>query len=357
MVYRLFPGQTLAGLCEELRIENPEYLLDFHNRHCPAAERSEGNLIGGTRFFIPTAEEVAEINRNIRENNESFYDFPADGRFPWNYPGWEGMYHISRTCYFNDDIAGTYEQDIRLDFEGVRHGLYHYLLTASDFRKNGDLSDSKISTLAGMCMENLYPVRMMVTPQGKIHKAALTGSPELLVSGWEAIEQHFEDHYALNYIGTLKKMAEDPDVISGRFSCTLLSSLLFGPFYEMKLEDWTGSPAYRAFYPWIAEAQPVCFELRNTLLPKEHPGDGFIRIRQAGISCDPRSLEDLFIMDPDYSPTVAPDEHSIDCEHYSEYTFSRKDYTLRRIEAVFKNFANGNTGKEVFLLERAADHS
>lgn len=356
-MYRLFPGQTLAGLCEELRIENPQYLLDFHNRHCPLAERCEGNLIAGSRFFIPTAQEVAEINLKIRENNESFYDFPADGIFPWNYPGWEGTYHVSRTVYFNDDITGTYGQEIRLDFEGVKGGLYHFLLTASDFRKNGEPSESKVSTLAGMCMENLYPVRIIVTPQGKIHKAMLTNSPEQLASGWEAIEQHFEDRYALSYIGTLKKMAKDPDVISGRFSHTLLSSFLFGPFYQMKLGDWTASPAYYASYPWIAEAQPVCFELRNTLLPKGHPGDGFIRIRQEGISCDPRSLEELFVTDPEYDPAGAPDKHSIDCEHSSGYTFSRKDHTLQKIEAVFKNFANGNTGKEVFLLERAIDHS
>ncbi|MBD3906473.1 hypothetical protein NAL32_17300 [Chryseobacterium sp. Ch-15] len=356
MTYTVKSGQTLAELCEELHLENPEYLRDFHNKNCPPAECCEGDIILKTRFFIPTAQQVAEINQEIRKNNESFYDFPDDGIFPWTYKLREGTYNISQTTYFNDEIINIYQQKIRLNFEEAKDNCCIFLFTAFDFRKNEETSDSKASTLATMCLESIYPIRMTVNSQGEIQNIELTKKAKQISSELETIKQFFEDDFSSDYIRKMKKIVEDPKEISRKFKNTLLNSFLFGSFYQTKLENWTTSQTYNHFYPWVSDAQPVCFELQNTLCIKENLNDDFLKIRQKGISCDYRSLEDLFLADSEYEKDSSSDENSIDCEHFAEYVFSRKNHSLQRIEATFLNFVNQNIEKEIFLLERAIDN-
>ena len=127
---------------------------------------------------------------------------------------------------------------------------------------------------------------------------------------------------------------------------------MFGSFYQAKLGDWTTSQTYNDFYPWISNAQSICFELQNTLCPKENLDDEFIKIKQKGISCDYRSLEDLFLTDSEYKKDISTSENSIDCEHFADYVFSGENYLLQRIEAAFLNFVTENIEKEIFLLER-----
>ncbi|MCD0478907.1 hypothetical protein LPB90_10590 [Chryseobacterium sp. LC2016-29] len=356
MINLVRPDQTLAELCDELRLENPDYLRDFHNKNCHPTERIEGNNIGGKSILVPTKDQIAEINREVRKNNESFYDFPVNGRFPFVFDLWKGTYQISQTTYLNNEIKNVYEQKIRLDFEMIKNTNYHFQFTAFDFRKNGEASDSKASTLSEMCMETIYPIRITINSQGEIIDAELTKKPKQIASELEKVKEFFEDHFASDYIEKMKKIVEDPKEVSRKFTNTLLNKFLFGSFYQAKLGDWTTSQTYNDFYPWISDTQSICFELQNTLCPKENLDDEFIKIKQKGISCDNRSLEDLFLTDSEYEKDISTSENSIDCEHFAEYLFSRKNYSLQRIEAIFVNFVNENIEKEIFLLERATDN-
>lgn len=47
MINLVNPDQTLAELCDELHIENPDYLRDFLNKNCHPTERIKENSIGG----------------------------------------------------------------------------------------------------------------------------------------------------------------------------------------------------------------------------------------------------------------------------------------------------------------------
>ncbi|MDR2230156.1 MAG: hypothetical protein LBE39_11875 [Flavobacteriaceae bacterium] len=351
MIYNVRPGQTFAEICEEIHLENPDYLRDFHNTNCSLTEHFEGNIINGTRIFIPTAQQIAELNQKIRDNNESFYDFPNNGKFPFAYNLWDGTYHISRTSYLNNKLISTNNQKIRLNLEFIKNDCYYFQLTEYDFKKNGEASESKVSTLAKMCMEVIYPIRLIVNSHGKIQSIELTKKLLQVFSDLEAIKQFTSDIYASDYIEKMKKIIENPKEILRRFGNTLLNTFLFGSFYRIRLEEWTHSQIYHDFYPWIFAANAIHFELQNTLYSKENFDDIFMKIKQKGICSDHRSLKDLFT-DFEHNKNIPLDQNSINCEHFAEYLFNRKDYSLQRIEATFQNFINGNIEKEIFLLEK-----
>lgn len=67
MIYNVKPGQNLAEICDEIHLENPDYLRDFHNKNCP----SQNILRGYYQYdqnFNPTAQQIKEINKNKRQS-------------------------------------------------------------------------------------------------------------------------------------------------------------------------------------------------------------------------------------------------------------------------------------------------
>ncbi|MDV3492907.1 hypothetical protein BAS06_06725 [Elizabethkingia miricola] len=354
MIYNVKPGQNLAEVCDEIHLENPDYLRDFHNKSCPLTEYIEGDIINTARLSIPTAQQIKEINKKIRENHESFYEFPFNGQFPFAFDLWDGIYHITRTEYLNEEIINNYEQKIQLNFEFAKDNCFYFQFNAFGFKKNAEVSDNKISTLAKMCMKVIYPIRLVITSNGKIQNIELTKEPFQIFAELDSIKNFFPDQHSSDYIEKMKDYVKNPKTISEKLKNTLLNTFMFGTFYKTKFENWTSSNVYHDFYPWIFDAQPIRFEFQNTLLSKESLNDEWIRIWQKGISYDNRSLEDLHLKDSEYDKTKIT-ETSIDCEHFAEYIFSREKYSLHKIEARFQCFSNENTEKVNFSLERTTD--
>ncbi|MDV3561489.1 hypothetical protein CMU69_18385 [Elizabethkingia anophelis] len=354
MIYSVKPGQTLADICDEIHLENPDYLRDFHNKNCPLTEYIEGDIVNTTRLSIPSTQQIKEINKKIRDNHESFYDFPANGQFSFTFELWNGIYNITQTVYFNEEIINNYEQKIQLNFEFAKDNCFYFQFDAFDFKKNAEVSDNKISTLAKMCMKAIYPIRLVVASNGKIQNIELTKELSQIFAELDSIKSFFPDQYSSDYIGKMKNSVKNPKTISEKFKNTLLNTFMFGTFYKTKFENWTSSNVYHDFYPWIFDAQPIRLEFQNILLPKEFLDDEWIKIQQKGISSDSRSLEDLHLKDSEYHESKIT-ENSIDCEHFAEYIFSREKYSLHKIEARFQCFSNGNTERMNFSLERTTD--
>ncbi|MDM1553121.1 MULTISPECIES: hypothetical protein [Chryseobacterium] len=352
IIYYVKEGQSLVDLCHEIWLENTEYLRDYHHQNCSLSERFDDDLTPGMKLYIPSSPEILELNKKIRDHNQSFYDFPAKGKFPFDFKLWEGTYQITQTVYSDDIILAKYENKGRLDFEGIKNEYYHFLFSAFDFRKNENTSDSKVDTLAKMCIEIIYPIRYSIDSEGKLMDIVLTKKTEDIVSELDSINNFFPDQYSSDYIEKMKGGIENPEILSQKFRNTLFSFFMFGKFYRTPLGNWTNSNVYYDFCPWIFDILPIRFEFQNTLLPKDTLDDERVRIRQKGTSSDHRSQEDLRMTDTKLNDQAEMTEKSIDCEHFAEYIFNRENWSLYKIEARFECFGYENTEREDFLLER-----
>lgn len=356
IIYYTKSGQSLADLCNEIQLENPEYLKEYHNQNCSLSERFEGDIAYGMKLYIPSSTEILELNKKIRDHNQSFYDFPAKGKFPFDFKLWKGNYQITQTTYSDDTILAKYENKVRLDFEEIKDGYYHFLFSASDFRKDEDVSDSKVDTLAKMCIEIIYPIRYRIDPEGKLIDIVLTKKTEDLISELDSIKNFFPDQYSSDYIEKMKGAVENPEIILQKFKNTLFNSFMFGAFYRVQLEGWVTSNIYYDFYPWIFDAHPIRFEFQNTLLSKDIVDDERVKIQQKGISIDSRNLEGLYFENSRFDKKTEIEKKPIDCEHFAEYLFNREHLSLYTIEAGFRYFGHENTRREDFLLERIPDN-
>lgn len=355
IIYYTQSGQSLADLCSEIQLENPKYLRDYHNRNCSLSERFDGDIVQGMKLYIPSSPEIREINKKIRHDSQSLYDFPANGKFPFDFKLWKGNYQITQTVYSDDTILTKYKNKVKLHFEGIKNRNYHFLFSAFDFRKNEDISDSKVDTLAKMYIEVIYPIRYIIDPDGKLIDIVLTKKTEDIVSELDSIKNFFPDQYSSDYIEKMRDIIESPEITSQKFKNTLFNSFMFGAFYRTQLGNWVTSNVYYDFYPWIFDAQPIRFEFQNTLLSKDIVDDERVKIQQKGSSIDNRNLEDLYITDSKFDEKTDTEKKPIDCEHFAEYLFNRENLSLYKIEARFQYFGHENTRREDFLLERITD--
>ncbi|SDI83863.1 hypothetical protein [Chryseobacterium jejuense] len=356
IIYYTKEGQSLVDLCHEVQLENPEYLRDYHHQNCSLSERFKDDLTPGMKLYIPSSREILEINKKIRDNNQSFYDFPANGRFPFDFKHWEGNYQITQTTYSDDTILAKYENKVRLDLEGTKNRYYHFLFSAFDFKKNEDASDTKVDTLAKMCMETIYPIQYIIDTDGKLIDIVVTKKTEDILSELDSIKNFFPDQYSSDYIQKMKSIVESPEIILQKFKNTLFNSFMFGTFYRTQLGNWVTSNVYYDFCPWIFDAQSIQFEFQNILLSKDIVDDKRVKIQQKGISIDSRNLEYLHFTDSKFDEKTDIGKKPIDCEHLAEYLFNRENLSLYKIEARFQYFGHENTRREDFLLERITDN-
>lgn len=356
IIYYVKEGQSLVDLCHEIQLENTEYLRDYHHKNCSLSERFEDDLTPGMKLYLPSSSEILELNKKIKDHNQSFYDVPVKGKFSFDFKLWEGTYQITQTTYSDETILAKYENKVKLDFEGIKNGYYHFLFSVFDFRKNEDTSDTKVGTLAKMCIEVIYPIRYSIDPDGKLIDIVQTKKTEDIISELESIKNFFPDQYSSDYIEKMKGIIGNPEILSQKFRNTLFSFFMFGTFYRTQLVNWTSSDVYYDFCPWIFDVQPIQFEFQNILLSKDIVDDERVKIRQKGSSFDSRNLEGLYFTDSKFDDKTDMGKEFIDCEHFAEYFFNRENLLLYKIEAKFQCFGYENIQREDFLLERITDN-
>ncbi|UZT98785.1 hypothetical protein ODZ84_04215 [Chryseobacterium fluminis] len=96
MIYYTKEEQSLIDLCDELQIENPEYLRKYHQKNDFLPEQPDSILVSGMKLYIPSSPEIRKINGEIRYENKSLYDFPVNGKYPFDFRLCKGSYHMSQ---------------------------------------------------------------------------------------------------------------------------------------------------------------------------------------------------------------------------------------------------------------------
>ncbi len=265
---------------------------------------------------------------------------------------WEGEYQFSHTNYLNEEIKDTYEKKIKITFEDFKNSNYYFQYSEFDFQKNGEESDSKASTLSKICMEIIYPTRIILDSKGLIQDIELIKNCSQISSEMDKLKYFFEDPFSSDYIEKMKKIIESPKQVSEKFKNTLLNSFLFNSVYSQKLSSTEENRLYIRFYPWVENVNPILFEIHNSISDVENSDEKFIKIQQKGISIDYRTYEELYYKEFQNDELPISENKSIDCEFDTEYTIKKENKSLQRIEATFQNFVEENIEKETFLLER-----
>ncbi|WP_042720534.1 hypothetical protein [Flavobacterium sp. B17] len=72
IVHFILSGETLESISEEIQLENPEYLKEFHNKYCAREDFIYDDLIPRKKLLIPDIDKIREYN----SRNDAYFKNP-----------------------------------------------------------------------------------------------------------------------------------------------------------------------------------------------------------------------------------------------------------------------------------------
>ncbi|AZA92343.1 Uncharacterised protein [Chryseobacterium nakagawai] len=353
ITYMTLPDDTLEKLASDLKVENPTYLKDFHNKHCAVYDKlaEPVKIKPGTLLLIPFGEEIHKLNQEINKNGDSLYYHPPHGKIPFPIPLLSGVYTVIHQKLENGTIQNSYSYQIELKYLRAEQDDHSFSLHIFGSHKNGAESDNKISSLSKACAAILFPVEIKIGKTGNVTETKFLHSGTVINNELDDLKKYFTDDLSASYIEQVKKVSEDHNQILRNTKQTLPVQFLFGSFYRAKYKDWTDSDLYHEFIPWLPNAAPIRFELYNRIFPKDRDND-IIKIKQFGKSCDYRNLNQLYNKDYEYREQSPINHYSVVCRHEAEYILDLTNLMVQKVTAHFEIKIGDVTEQDIFSLEK-----
>jgi hypothetical protein len=316
-IYQVKEGDTLESVAVQLGI-SAEALKRYHNTYCDLKNLIGSDLRGVYEIMIPPSEKITELKEDQRQISLSS-NLPSlhltEGFYALNYEVSEQFEQQDE-----EDLIIDYSVSLKLR-EIVDKGFVAEVKT-SDFTKNGQYPDEKMSLLSLACMESISPIAFMVPAQGKIkgfydHKTLV----KKFESKRPALETFFIGDLSKIYFDQFYKSLSNENYLLKQFRSALLYQVLFPEMdcFRRK-KEWEES-----FYV-VPNSFPVKCRF-HTEYNFENPEDVEIIIN-GKIEGD-RSLQELLKgLKFEESP-----EDQVSGEIELHYTTSKETKQLKKIEA------------------------
>ncbi|WP_326984688.1 hypothetical protein VUJ46_09215 [Chryseobacterium sp. MYb264] len=247
IIHFILSGETLESLSEEIHLENPKYLKEYHNQRCSANDYIHENLVSGKRLFMPNMDEVRKYNLlndapfKSPELNPIINFEPKDFSRIYFVRITEGKEKDGET----KDNTLTYTASLKwVETHESEHVFYLYKNNFTDGQS------SKLADLAVESIRSLNPLIITTNTKGEMIKVSL--KPET-INNFNKIKERlldlFPDQYAELYIKEYEmavlnqelfneRMKDDPFIKN--YFASLRNSFINGKsFFEQKIEDHT----------------------------------------------------------------------------------------------------------------------
>lgn len=352
ITYMTLPGDTLEKIASDLKVENPIYLKEFHNKHCALQNRlvEPIHLKTGTLLHIPFGEEIKKLNQEINDNGDSLYYHPPHGKIAFEIPLLEGTYDISHRKERNFTLLAEYQYQLELQYIRSEHEEYYFKFKMFDFKKNHIESDTKMAELAKMCTDIIYPLEIKINETNGLVDFNFQNSISDIRERLEDIKKHMTDQYANFYIENFKSIIDNKKQFLESLKNILPIHFFLNSFYRSQYDDWTDSKPYKESFPWIGNASPIMFDFYNQIQLKND--NNALKIIQKGTTCDYRRLDELLILTEKYNKEAAVHENSITCQHIAEYNLNPSDFSIQKIKGYFTLYIDDDTEEDIIIIKR-----
>lgn len=333
-VYFVKSGETLEYISENLNLENPAYLRDYHNERCQPFDiiPEEGTLRLWQKIFIPDPDEILQINALIRKQGESLYHQFSEGKIPFNIERLQGDYLVKQSESDDGIKKSDYSYILSFNFIPEKEERYYIDFSMSGFKKDGHEPEEKINTLASAFVNIIYPIAFVVDHAGNFTHVETYKDSDQLTNEFEGLKKYHSGSYAASHIDQMKHKIADPRMMFESLKNILAIQFLLGQFYQADYTRNISAP-YNSEFSWLAPASPIRMEMVNQVLPHD---SGFLKILQTGTSIDYRTVPELYYTDQEYDPHAELHSKSLAAEHSVIYSLNSEDFSIRKIEAAFK---------------------
>ncbi|MDM1557259.1 hypothetical protein PYS58_05360 [Chryseobacterium indologenes] len=352
--YIVKSGETLESISLDLMLENPQYLLEYHNQRCSFLDMipENGKLRWMQKLCVPSPEDILKINSVIQEQGEGPSKPFSNGKIPFNAGAISGEYKVRQTE--SDDGVHKSEYAYSIHFNYIKedekgHCIY---FSMSDFTKDGEELEQKINNLASAFVKIIYPVTLIINGSGKLVAAKTHKEIREIINEIEALKKYHQGSYASLHINQMKDKMANSKVIYSSLKTILPVQFLFSCFYQAHYNIQDFAAPYTDEFSWLAPASPIRIEIINQMLTEEK--SGCIEVVQAGKSVDYRTVEELYNADWEYDELEKPHSKSLIAKHSAIYTLKAEDFSVQRIKAEFDIQIADYVKSMTFELEKLA---
>lgn len=229
--YKIQKEDTLTHLAKRVGINSVD-LKSFHNKICAQTERIYFEDLSYYNFiYIPV--ETLSIQESLKEKQTERPSKNFSSQF------YDSSYVVQEIFNFYNQEEFTISYSVNLNFEEELEN--HVLVELSDFKKNGDSPDDKISLLALDCSKSVYPFSLKISNEGEIisfldHKNIVKSFQD----NRNNIEEYHIGEITKNYLDTFEISLKNETYFLNQIKKTPLFQLLFPKLdWFYKTASWT----------------------------------------------------------------------------------------------------------------------
>jgi len=214
IVHFILSGETLESISEEINLENPKYLKEFHNAHCAKEDIIHDKLIPRKRLLIPDHKKIKEYNSR---NDAPFKDSKLNPELPFKPENFSKIFsvinkEIEETEFENKSNVLLYT--VSLKWMEKENNLHIFQLFKNNFT---DQQGSMMSDLASESIRSLNPIVVKTNEKGEIVHVSLK---EETIYNFKNIKERltdlFPDQYAKIYLDEFELAVLDKNIFDRR---------------------------------------------------------------------------------------------------------------------------------------------
>jgi hypothetical protein len=197
MLHFIRHGDTLQSVADQINLENPLYIKEFHNQKCGREDYIFEELVVGKKLFLP--DNLTIQNYNSR-NDASFKSPEKNPKINFLPEGLDFQYKVNiKEISFDDGkkSENSFSYNFSLKWIKTEYNHHTFYISKTDFSNIKE----KLGDLASSCMQSLNPVEIQTNLKGEIVTVHLLKETiENFAKIKEKLLDLFPDKYAKIYI-------------------------------------------------------------------------------------------------------------------------------------------------------------
>jgi len=190
-------GDTLQTVADQINLENPLYIKEFHNQKCGREDYIFEDLVVGKKLFLP--DNLTIQNYNSR-NDASFKSPEKNPKINFLPENLDFKYKINvKEISFDDGkkSENSFSYNFSLKWIKTEYNYHTFHIYKTDFSNIKE----KLGDLASSCIQSLNPIKIQTNLNGEIVdinllKETIENFPKIK----EKLLDQFPDKYAKMYI-------------------------------------------------------------------------------------------------------------------------------------------------------------
>lgn len=238
-------GDTLQNIAEQINLENPLYIKEFHNQHCAREDYIVENLVAGKKLFLP--DYLAIQKYNLR--NDAPFKSPERNPEVNFYP--ENIHYQYKVSVKESSFAHGKKTEnsfsYQFSLEWIKNEFNHHVFHLAK-RNFSNQNQTKIGDMAIACIQAINPIEIQTDLKGEvveIHilKETIKKFPEIK----DKLLDQFPDQYAKIYIEEFECAVLNPELFQKKMKKDWLIKTYFSQirndfkdgksYFQLVLED------------------------------------------------------------------------------------------------------------------------